>query len=487
MIFDRTRSKIVCTIGPASRSEEIISQLIEAGMDVVRLNMSHADHPVAKKTFNTIRSVDDTIPILFDLQGPKIRIGELKKPVTLERGQEFIISTDDFIGNKKRVSISYKELIDDVKLGDAIAINDGIVRLEVKEIRESEIVTEVIHGGPISSRKGVNVPGIELSAKTPTEEDLRDLDLAAELEPDLVAISFVIDKNDVIRVREVLEANGPKDAGIISKIEHILAVKNYDSILKESQGVMIARGDLGIEVPIEDVPVLQRDLIRKANIWARPAIVATHMLESMTEQTIPTRAEVSDVAHAITDRADAVMLSGETAVGHDPVAVVKLMNRIVRRIEPTLRSRDPSEITSSERMIVEIIGSMVFRAVCEIPENVDGIITVTRSGFTARWISKFRPPAHIYAVTKSRRVIRQLRLLWGVHPVQYVTDLESVDDLISESVRTVYEEGFIRKEKDIVFTSGTRLIPGRTNLVGVFHVEDLIKEKKRRVLKRKHG
>jgi pyruvate kinase len=461
--------------------------MIEAGMDVVRLNMSHADHPVARETFNRIRSVDDTIPILFDLQGPKVRIGKLKKPVTLQSGQEFIISVEDFVGTKKRVSISYKELIDDVKPGDTIAINDGIVRLEVTAIQHPEIITKVVHGGPISSRKGVNVPGIELSAKTPTEEDLRDLDLAAELEPDLIAISFVVDKNDILRVREVLDANGPKDASIISKIEHILAVKNYDSILKESQGVMIARGDLGIEVPIEDVPVLQRELIRKANIWARPAIVATHMLESMTEQSIPTRAEVSDVAHAITDRADAVMLSGETAVGHNPVAVVKLMNRIVRRIEPTLRPRDPQEVTSDKRMIVEIIGNLVFRAVSQIPENVDGIITVTRSGFTARWISKFRPPAHIYAVTKSRRVMRQLRLLWGVHPVQYVTDLESVDDLISEAVRTVYEEGLIGKDKDIVFTSGTRLIRGRTNLVGLFHVVDLIKEKKRRVLKRRHG
>ena len=230
MIFDRTRSKIVCTIGPASRSEDILTDMIEAGMDVVRLNMSHADHPTAKETFNRIRSVDDTIPILFDLQGPKVRIGELKKPVTLQSGQEFIISIEDFVGTKNRVSISYKEIIDDVKPGDTIAINDGIVRLEVKEVRNPEIMTTVIHGGPISSRKGVNIPGIELSAKTPTEEDLRDLDLASELEPDLIAISFVIDKNDILRIREVLESNGPKDASIISKIEHILAVKNYDRV-----------------------------------------------------------------------------------------------------------------------------------------------------------------------------------------------------------------------------------------------------------------
>ncbi len=474
MIFDRTRSKIVCTIGPASRSREVLEGMIEAGMDVARLNMSHADHPTAKETFNRIRSIDDTIPILMDLQGPKIRIGELKEPVVLKRGDELVLSTEEFVGDGHRVSVSHKELPQDIKVGDVIAVNDGIVRLTVKEVRENEVVTEVTHGGPISSRKGVNVPGIKLSCGIPTEQDLRDLDLAAELEPDLIALSFVTTPEEIQQIRTILDANGPSDASIISKIEHILAVKNFDAIVKESQGIMIARGDLGIEVPIEDVPVLQRELIKKANMWARPVIVATHMLESMTHEQMPTRAEVSDVAHAILDRADAVMLSGETAMGEDPVGVVTMMNKIVKRVEETLPPIDPLTITSPKKMIVEIIGNLVYNTVCLIPEKIGGIITATRSGFTARWISKYRPPVHIFAVTANVRVMRRSRLLWGVHPVHYEQDIDNVDDLVKETVRVVHDRGLIDREKDVVFTSGTRHIPGRTNIMALFHVRDLV-------------
>jgi pyruvate kinase len=473
-----TRVKIVCTIGPASKSKETLAKMIDAGMDVARLNLSHDTHSTHKKTFDAIRSVDPTIPILFDIQGPKTRIGELKEPVNLETGAEFVISTKDFVGDSSRVSISHKELPDDIKPGDTIAINDGIVRLHVTEIDGTEVRTEVAHGGPISSRKGVNIPGIELSCRVPTEKDLKDLDLAAELEPDLIAISFVLDADDVKNVNEILKANGPKNVDVISKIEHVSAVNNYDAILEESHGVMVARGDLGIEVPIEEVPILQRDLVRKANMWARAAIVATHMLESMTHERIPTRAEVSDVAHAVFDRADAVMLSGESAVGHDPVAAVKMMDKIVRRAEHKITPVNPENITSPKRMIVEIMGNLVYNAVALIPDKVDGIITATRSGFTARWISKFRPPAHIYAVTRDPTVMRRMRLWWGVQPVLYEQDVDSVDDLVMETVRAVHAKGLIDENMDVVFTSGVRHIPGRTNVVGLFHVADLVQQPK---------
>ncbi|MBY8998957.1 MAG: pyruvate kinase [Candidatus Thorarchaeota archaeon] len=475
MVFHETKSKIVCTIGPASKPKAVLEKMVEAGMDVARLNMSHEDRRSAGKTFDTIRSVDDTLPILFDLQGPKIRIGEVKGRVDLITGNELVLSTEKFVGDASRVSVSHEELPQDVKVGNIIALNDGIIRLRVKAIQKTDVVTEVLHGGPISSRKGVNIPGIKLSCAVPTEEDLRDLDVAAELEPDLVALSFVTECDDVRKLREVITANGPADAWIISKIEHTLAIKNFDEILKESDGVMIARGDLGIEVPIEDVPILQKDLIRRANIWAKPAIVATHMLESMTEEMIPTRAEVSDVAHAIMERADAVMLSGETAVGHDPVRVVEMMERIVRRTEKIITREDPLDITSPRKMIVEIIGNMTYNAVSLIPDKIDGIITATRSGYTARWISKFRPPTSIFAVTQDERVSRRLRLLWGVCPITHKQDLDSVDDIVRESTQVAYDMGLISKEKDIVFTSGVKMIPGRTNVVGVFHVRDLIK------------
>ncbi len=474
MVFHETKSKIVCTIGPASKPKAVLEKMVAAGMDVARLNMSHEDRKSARKTFETIRSVDDTLPILFDLQGPKIRIGEIDGRVNLVSGSEFTLSTEDFVGDASRVSVSYEELPQDVKVGDTIALNDGRVRLKVKSTQKTDVVTEVVHGGPISSRKGVNIPGIKLSCDVPTEEDLKDLEVAAELEPDLIALSFVTGCDEVNKLREVITSNGPADAWIISKIEHTLAIKNFDEILRDSDGVMIARGDLGIEVPIEDVPILQKDLIRRANIRAKPAIVATHMLESMTEEMMPTRAEVSDVAHAIMERADAVMLSGETAVGHDPVRVVEMMERIVRRTEQNIVREDPLDITSPEKMIVEIIGNMAYNAVSLIPDKIGGIITGTRTGYTARWISKFRPPTHIFAVTPDERVSRRLRLLWGVCPIKHEQDLDSVDDIVKEATQVVYDLGLVNKDKDIVFTSGVKMIPGRTNVVGVFHVSDLV-------------
>ena len=474
MVFDTPNSKIVCTIGPASSSKEILTKMIEEGMDVARLNLSHGDHNTAKTVFETIRSIDETIPILFDLQGPKIRIGEMKEPAILVSGNEFTLSTDDFVGDQSRVSISYKSLPKDVKKGNIIALNDGIIRLMVKSVKGGEVVTEVIHGGPVSSRKGVNIPGIKLSCKVPTEEDLKDLDLAAELEPDFVALSFVTGADEIKRLRWSMDERGLQDAEIISKIEHTLAIKNFDEILKESDGVMIARGDLGIEVPIEEVPILQRDLIRRANIWAKPSIVATQMLESMTKEIMPTRAEVSDVAHAILERADAVMLSGETAVGANPVATVAMMNRIIKRAEKILPQQDPLSITSPRKMIVEIIGNLAYSAVSLIPENVEAIISSTRSGYTARWVSKYRPPVPVFAVTGSLKVTRKTRLLWGVNPITREQHIDNMDSLIQTSTQLVYDLGYISKNKDIVFTSGVQMIPGRTNVVGVFHVKDLV-------------
>jgi pyruvate kinase len=474
MVLDTTNSKIVCTIGPASSSKEVLAKMIEAGMDVARLNLSHGDLNTVKTVFETIRSIDETVPILFDLQGPKIRIGEMNEPAVLHSGSEFTLSTDDFVGDQNRVSISYKSLPKDVKKGNTIALNDGIVRLKVKSIKGNEVITDVVHGGPISSKKGANIPGIKLSVKVPTEQDLVDLDLAAELEPDFVALSFVTGADDVKKLRWSMDDRGLQNSQIISKIEHSLGIKNFDEILKESDGVMVARGDLGIEVPIEDVPILQRELIRKANVWAKPVIVATQMLESMTQEVIPTRAEVSDVAHAILERADAVMLSGETAVGIDPVGTVAMMNRIIKRAEKVLPTQDPASITSPKKMIVEIIGNLTYSAVTLIPENVDAIISSTRSGYTARWISKFRPPVPVFAVTGNLNVSRMTRLLWGVHPITREQYIDNIDALIQTSTQLVYDLGYISKDKDIVFTSGVQMIPGRTNVVGVFHVKDLV-------------
>jgi pyruvate kinase len=392
----------------------------------------------------------------------------------LKAGNEFILSTEEFIGDETRVSISHNGLPKDVKKGNIIALNDGIVRLVVKSVKGNEVHTEVIHGGPISSRKGANIPGIKLSCQVPTQEDLRDLEVAAVLEPDFVALSFVTDPDDVKKLRWAMDSKGLENTGIISKIEHRLAIENFDEILKASDGVMIARGDLGIEVPIEEVPILQRNMIRKANIWAKPAIVATHMLESMTHEVVPTRAEVSDVAHAILDRADAVMLSGETAVGVDPVGVVKMMDKIIRRAEREQPHLDPLTITSPKRMIVEVIGNLTYNAVTLLPDKIDAIITATRSGYTAKWISKFRPPVPVFAVTSSKRISRNLRLLWGVHPLTQEQHLDNVDELVQASAQVVYDKGYIERGKDIVFTSGVQMIPGRTNVVGVFHVNDLV-------------
>ncbi|MFX1466700.1 MAG: pyruvate kinase, partial [Promethearchaeota archaeon] len=411
-----TRSKIVATIGPSSESEETLLDMIEAGMDVARLNFSHGSHQDHIERFDLIRSISD-VAIMFDIPGPKVRTGPMEKgkeSVYLNVGDNFILTARDVLGNEEITSISYKDLPNDVESGDQIFLNDGIIGLRVISVTETDVHCRVESGGILSARKGVNVPEINLTIDNPTEKDIEDIAIAAKLESDYLAVSFVRTPEEILKVREVLQDKGV-DIPLIAKIEHSIGLKNFDAILEVADGIMVARGDLGVEIPPERVPLVQKEIIHKCNRYGKPVITATQMLESMTTNPRPTRAEASDVANAVLDGTDAVMLSGETAVGNYPVESVKTMDRIAKNAEGSMPYRDPDYYDHGHENVAEVIGHVIHTITKEM--DVAAIITVTTGGFTARMISKYRPKKSIIAITQDERVMRQLRLLWGVFPL----------------------------------------------------------------------
>jgi pyruvate kinase len=323
-----SRTKIVCTLGPKTEKKETLLQMIDAGMDVARLNFSHNSHEWHKMMFERVRALDPEMTIFFDLQGPKIRLGELSsEPIYLERGEQIILTADDIIGNKERVSVSLESLPQSVKKSNLIYINDGLVGLKVVKIAGNDVYCKIMSSGEIRSRKGVNIPNVELDIPILTEKDYEDLAFALDLEPDYIALSFVRKAEDILNLRSRIE-EADKTIPIISKIEHAFAVKNFDKILAASDAIMVARGDLGIETSVEKLPILQKNIIQKCNLVGKPVVTATQMLESMVTNPRPSRAEASDVANAIYDGTDAVMLSAETAIGHYPVESIKMMNKI---------------------------------------------------------------------------------------------------------------------------------------------------------------
>ncbi|MHA2297635.1 MAG: pyruvate kinase [Candidatus Hodarchaeales archaeon] len=409
-----TKTKIVCTLGPASSDIKSIKKMKKAGMDVCRINFSHGEASFYKKLFKNVRSVSETdLGILVDLPGPKIRIGEVDGKVELHRGDKFTITTKQgIIGDSERVSISHKTLHKEIKKGHHCYINDGIVGLRVKKVVSQEITCEVISEGEISSRKGVNCPDVPLSLYFPTKIDMEKLDLAIDLDPDFLALSFVRRPEDIVPIKERLKKDFLK-ISLISKIEHRDAITNFDSILAASSGIMVARGDLGIEIPTEQVPVVQKEIIRKCNVAGKPVITATQMLESMTYNARPTRAEASDVANAILDGTDAVMLSGETAVGQHPKKVIEVMDNIANYNESLVFDRAIEEYSVKEVIsIAEILGQAATIASRRL--DINAIIAITRSGSTPRLIAKYRPSKPIIAPTPYEVTARQLQLVWGV-------------------------------------------------------------------------
>ncbi len=473
----RKRTKIVCTIGPASEAEVTLKDMVKAGMNVARLNFSHGDHTHARNVIKKIRKVSREcggLAILCDIQGPKIRTGKMNVPFTLKEGDRTTVTSKQVSGTPSRFTIDYSGLERDLAEGDQIFINDGIVRLRVIGKKEGGLLCEVRSGGMISDRKGCNIPSTKVEVDFPTEKDRIDLALIAELDPEYVAGSFIGSAGDVSAIRKVLAENGNDRPKIIAKMERPKALENQLSIIKKADGLMVARGDLGVEIPPQEVPVAQKSLCRECNRAGKPVIVATQMLESMVEHSRPTRAEASDVFNAVLDGADAVMLSGETSLGKHPVLAVQFMSDIITRAEREIPSRDPDYYDSGSSSLVEASGHAVFTLVNELNERGLGgrIVAYTRSGHTARMISKYRPGMDIVAVTPSLRTALELELVWGVEPVHSGADGKgSVEGRMMDAVRTAKKVGALNSIDHIVTASSSMERPWRGMLIGTYEIK----------------
>ena len=471
MLKNAKKTKIVCTLGPASQSEETLTKLIENGLNVCRFNFSHGSHEEHKERMDIVKKVRDElkkpVAILLDTKGPEIRTGNFADPeVFLEEGSKFIITMADVIGNKEMCTVSYKGLAEDVVEGDTILIDDGLVGLRVENVVGEEIHCVVENSGIVKNHKGVNVPGVKINLPALTPKDISDIEFGITQGIDFIAASFVRKASDVLAIREVLENNNATDIQIISKIENQEGVDNLDEILQVSDGLMVARGDLGVEIPTEDIPIVQKQMIKKCNALGKPVITATQMLDSMIRNPRPTRAEVTDVANAIYDGTDAIMLSGETAAGKYPVEAVKVMAAIAKRIEETL---DYDNILRSKGLNNTNVTDAISYATCTTAKSLtaSGIVTSTSSGYTARMVSKFRPKTPIIAATPNERTSRQLSLSWGVYTVM-CEQAENTDDLIDNSIEASKNEGYIHEGELVVITTGVPTgVSGTTNLIKV--------------------
>lgn len=477
MSFKKT--KIVCTIGPASESEEVLSELIQKGLDVCRLNFSHGSHEEHQARIDRIKKVRENLQeataILLDTKGPEIRTGKFDKPeIQLVEGQAFVIKMNEVIGNENFCSVSYEGLAKDVAVGDRILIDDGLVELIVTQVNGDEIITRVENAGIIKNNKGVNVPNVKINLPAITEKDRSDILFGIKNDIDFIAASFVRKASDVMAIREILEEYDANHIQIISKIENQEGVDNIDEILQVSDGIMVARGDLGVEIPTEEIPIVQKRLIKKANLLTKPVITATQMLDSMMRNPRPTRAEVTDVANAIYDGTDAIMLSGETAAGKYPVEALETMARIAKRTEGTLDYEMILQSRQQQRAVT--ITNAISHASCTLAKDVeaDAIITSTSSGYTARAVSTYRPKAPIIASVNRETVRRQLSLIWGVETV-LGEHVQSTDEMFDQSVSLALQKGFVKSGDKVVITAGVPIGKvGTTNLIKVHVVSDII-------------
>ncbi len=474
------KTKIVCTIGPASENKDVFRKLVLNGLNVARLNFSHGNHEEHGERIKMIKEVrsklNEPVAILLDTKGPEIRTGKFKDPeVELNEGQKFIITTRDVLGDNTICNVSYDQLPNDVEIGDAILIDDGLVGLRVKNIiSDTDIECVVENAGIIKNNKGVNVPGVKINLPAITEKDESDIKFGIEMDIDFIAASFVRKASDVLAIRKILEENNGSHIQIISKIENQEGMDNLDEIIEVSDGLMVARGDLGVEIPTEEIPLAQKEMIKKCNKAGKPVITATQMLDSMIRNPRPTRAEVTDVANAIFDGTDAIMLSGETAAGKYPVEAVQVMSNIAKRAEASIdyRSLLKSKAIERETSVTDAIS----HATCTTAADLDAsaIVTATSSGYTTRMVSKFRPSAPIIATTTRESIRRRLSLIWGVYSV--LTDqLNSTDDIIDLSVQKALECDLIKNGDLIVITAGVPVgVAGTTNLIKVHIVGEVI-------------
>lgn len=473
------KTKIICTIGPSSEDPEILRSLLENGANVIRLNFSHGNHEEHGRRIALIKEIrealDLPVAILLDTKGPEIRIGKFKEGrIQLTEGQKYILTTDDVEGDETRVSVLFKGITKDVHKGATILLDDGLVELVVEDITENELHCRVINGGSLGSSKGVNIPGISTSLPAITPKDIEDIKFGVEQGVDYIAASFVRKPADVLAIREVLEENKGNDIKVIAKIENQEGLENIDDIIKVSDGIMIARGDLGVEIPAEDVPIVQKNIIKKCLEVSKPVIIATQMLDSMIRNPRPTRAETSDVANAIYDGTDAIMLSGETAIGKYPVEALRTMARIAERVENSIDYKAAFEkrIVGQEATVT----NSICHATCAIAHDLSAraIITATKTGYTARMVSKYRPASHIIATTTSDVTYRELSLVWGVRP--YISpDMDNTDEMIEKSVEIATQTGIVKPGDVVVITAGVPVgISGLTNLIKVNVIGDIL-------------
>jgi pyruvate kinase len=452
------KTKILSTLGPSTQSADSIKKLIMSGVDGVRLNFSHGNYDFFENVFNEIHKActEEKTPlaILIDLQGPKIRIGELSKPeIELTSNNSIEITTDDVLGDEKIISTSYKSLPQDSEIGDSILIDDGLIRLEVVEKKKNSIICSIKIGGTLKPKKGMNLPGMKLSTDSFTEKDKQDVLFAIKHRVDFIALSFVRSADDVLKLKEWLkEQNAVRP--IIAKIEKKEAIDNFDAILEVSDGIMIARGDLGVELPAQDVPVLQKEIIKKCNCVGKIVITATQMLESMIHNAVPTRAEASDVANAVWDGTDVVMLSGETSVGKYPIQAVKMMNDIVRNAEDKISNYHEYVLEIPKNIEANLFDS-VGRAIKTISDqiNANAIVTFTVEGRTARNLSKFRPKAKIISFTNKFETMNNLCLYWGVTSV-FSEQIDKEHMAIEEAKKRVKEAELLNAGDLVIFTAG---------------------------------
>ncbi|MFX1531636.1 MAG: pyruvate kinase [Promethearchaeota archaeon] len=473
--------KVVSTLGPSSSSKQMLKKLIDAGVDIFRLNFSHGTYDEKKELVKRIRGINDYIGILADIQGPKIRVGVFKgeKAYSLNIAQEVKVFEKEIEGDQDQFSIPLKGFLRSVRVGDVFFVNDGIIKIKVKSKAEDHIVGEVLAGGMISNRKGVNIPSGELQQRVPTEKDIKDLELIAELDPEYVAISFVSDSGDILHVKKILENYGNDNIKLISKIERPVALDNFDAILEVSDGIMVARGDLGVEIDPDKVPLKQKDMIYKCNKEGKPVIVATQMLESMINAPIPTRAEANDVFNAVFDGSDALMLSGETAVGKFPINSVQYMNQIAKTATENMPRRIPDEFDSDRLTHTQTLGHAIHALAAEMQElNFRGkILVITRQGYGARMIAKYRPPLPIVAITPFKRTARELGLVWGVQPVH----IENIDffnmdaeEIIEQSVKHTVNINLLDENEHVIILLVSRKFERRGNLVGLYYVGEIL-------------
>ncbi|RFC53581.1 pyruvate kinase [Brumimicrobium aurantiacum] len=470
------RTKIVATIGPASSSKQVLKGMMEAGMNVARINFSHGSYENHEEVIQNIRELNEetglNIAILADLQGPKIRTREMENNgVELVPGENVEIVTDeDVVGTSARFSINYTQLAADIKPGEHIRLDDGKLELKVVSTDGKVIQAVVTHGGILSSNKGVNLPNTVISLPSLTEKDTNDLQFAMEHDVDWIGLSFVRSTRDIIELKHIISKNRNK-AKIVAKIEKPEAIKDIDGIIKETDAIMVARGDLGVEIPMEDVPLVQKMLIKKCYLHAKPIIVATQMMESMIEDYTPTRAEVNDVANAVLDGTDAVMLSGETSVGKHPITVIQAMDKIVRKIEESDMIYYKEEVPekNQERFISD---SICFNAT-RLGNRVDAkaIVTMTFSGYTAYKIASQRPKSQIFVFTSNREILTQLNLVWGVRAIYY-DKMVSTDHTIADIKYILKDKGFLSKGELVINVASMPIeSKGKSNMLRLSYIE----------------